>query len=229
MKKLAIGVALLALAACAGPQRPRYGEGVIDRALAGAPGMAQPTDIVATELAFARLAQEKGQWTAFRGYAADDAVMFVPESVNAKEWLKQQQNPPQSVTWQPHQVWMSCDGSLAVTKGAWQRGERVGYFTTVWQRQDDGGYKWVMDQGDVLAEPLVEPDFIRSIIAECAEPDIIVQMDGPTRQFEGRSDDRTLWWHVNVYDDFSRQLSVYVNSREGMQELLNLKIAASTD
>ena len=65
--------------------------------------------------AFARAAQEKGQWTAFREYAADDALMFVPQPVAAKDWLKKQANPAQAVTWQPYAVWSSCDGSLAVT------------------------------------------------------------------------------------------------------------------
>ncbi len=77
---------------------------------------ADPAKVIATELAFARAAQEKGQWTAFAEFAADDAVMFVPEQVNAKEWLKRQKNPPQAVRWQPHQVWSSCDGTLAVTR-----------------------------------------------------------------------------------------------------------------
>ena len=97
---------------------------------------ADASAVVAAELAFARAAQEKGQWTAFAEFAADDAVMFVPEPVNAQAWLKGRANPPQAVRWQPHQVWSSCDGSLAVTKGAWQRPDgSVGYFTTVWQRQ----------------------------------------------------------------------------------------------
>ena len=107
-------VASLLLTACAtGPSRRDYYETHVVRA--------NPSKVIATELAFARAAQEKGQWTAFAEYATDDAVMFVPEPVNAKDWLKRQVNPPRAVTWQPHQVWSSCDGTLAVTKGAWQR------------------------------------------------------------------------------------------------------------
>src|SRR5690606_35236327 len=94
---------------------------------------ASPGEVVAAELAFARLAQEKGQWTAFLGTSTSDAVMFVPQPVNAHEWLRRQSNPAEAVRWQPHQVWSSCDGTLAVTKGAWQRPDRsVGYFTTGW-------------------------------------------------------------------------------------------------
>src|SRR5690606_6301016 len=96
---------------------------------------ADPGKVIAAELAFARAALEKGQWTAFAEFAADDAVMFVPQPVDAGEWLRKQRDPAQAVRWQPHQVWSSCDGTLAVTKGAWQRPDAsVGYFTTVWQR-----------------------------------------------------------------------------------------------
>ena len=48
---------------------------------------ANPSAVIATELAFAREAREKGQWTAFRKFAAEDAVMFVPGAVAARPWL----------------------------------------------------------------------------------------------------------------------------------------------
>src|SRR5690348_1893902 len=46
--------------------------------------VANPADVVAAEQSFARAVQEKGQWTAFNEYAADNAVMFVPEAVKAR-------------------------------------------------------------------------------------------------------------------------------------------------
>lgn len=129
---------------------------------------ADPSKVIAAELAFARLAQEKGQWTAFAETSDGDAVMFVPEAVNAHDWLKGRANPPQAVRWQPHQVWSSCDGSLAVTKGAWQRPDgTVGYFTTVWERKRDGDYKWVLDQGDGLEQALAAPAMIGAAVAQC--------------------------------------------------------------
>src|SRR6478752_2391887 len=121
--------------------------------------VASPADIVAAEQAFGRAVQEKGQWTAFAEYAADNAVMFVPQAVKARDWLAGRANPPQGVRWQPHEVWMSCDGSLAVTRGAWQRPDgSVGYFTTVWTLADgQGEYRWILDQGDALTAPPEAP------------------------------------------------------------------------
>ena len=44
-----------------------------------------------------RDAQRIGQWTAFRKYADDDAVMFTPQAVWAHEFLKDSKDPPKSV------------------------------------------------------------------------------------------------------------------------------------
>ena len=46
-----------------------------------------PTAIDA-ERAFAADAQQRGQWTAFRATATEEAVMFVPQPVNAQAFLK---------------------------------------------------------------------------------------------------------------------------------------------
>ncbi|MGE3693528.1 MAG: hypothetical protein AB7F98_19300, partial [Novosphingobium sp.] len=182
---------------------------------------ANPSAVIAAETAFARLAQEKGQWTAFAETAARDAVMFEPRMVYAQEWLKDRPNPPVAVRWQPHRVWSSCDGSLIVSHGAWQRANGTGWFTTIWQRQKDGGYKWVLDHGDSLAQPLAEPEMISALIADCPErrrrPDgkppakrpkvrNLPPLD-PARR-EGKSDDGTLSWDVTVDAAGARSLSV---------------------
>ena len=180
---------------------------------------ANPSAVIAAEFAFARLAQDKGQWTAFRATAANDAVMFAPRMVRARDWLKGRADPPVAVKWQPHQVWSSCDGSLAITQGAWQRpNNTVGYFTTVWQRQRDGGYKWVFDHADVLASPLNAPEMISAKVATCpprrprssARPEASAPFDPAAR--DGRSDDGTLTWTVTAEPDgahnFSAELTV---------------------
>ncbi|HBM04334.1 MAG TPA: hypothetical protein DD369_01900, partial [Erythrobacter sp.] len=121
----AIALLALALAACtAGPgSRDRYA-----RLLTPA---ANPSKVVAAELELARAAQEDGQWSAFRDFSAGDAVLFVPEPVAARDWLQGRADPAAALQWQPHHIWSSCDGSLAVTRGAWQHPDGAqGEFTT---------------------------------------------------------------------------------------------------
>jgi hypothetical protein len=186
---------------------------------------ANPSAVVAAELAFARMAQEKGQWAAFRQFAADDALMFTPQPTQAKAWLKGRAEPPVAVKWQPYEVWMSCDGSLAVTKGAWQRPNGVGYFTTVWQRQKNGDYKWVLDQGDALKEPLPEPEMIAGLVADCSKPSP-PDIPAAAGRTVGWSNDGTLQWIVEVKPDNSRSFKVHRWTGSGYEEALRSDVAA---
>lgn len=187
------------------------------------PGHADPGAVVAAEIAFAQLAEKKGQWTAFRETATRDAVMFVPQMTYAQDWLKDRANPPQAVKWQPHQVWSSCDGTLAVTRGAWQQGDKAGYFTTVWQRQKNGRYKWVLDQAEELPMALDAPDMIVAKVADC--PPGYTGRRGPKIQdFKGKlppldpagrrgqSLDGTLGWEVAVAPSGARRFVVTMQS-----------------
>ena len=219
-------VASLLLTACATGPGPETRREFYERRVL----RANPSKVIATELAFARTAQEKGQWTAFAEFATDDATMFVPEPVNAKDWLKRQVNPPRAVTWQPHQVWSSCDGTLAVTKGAWQRPDgSVGYFTTVWERQRDGDYEWVMDQGDELAEPLEAPQMIGATTALCgSQPTPPAEMlAGPSDAINsGAARDGTLRWHVVSRPDGSRSVVASYWDGSGWQDAVRADVAA---
>lgn len=213
-------------------------------------GYANPSEVIATEIAFAQMAQEKGQWTAFASFATQDAVMFVPEMVYAQAWLKGRANPAAAVKWQPHAVWSSCDGSLAVSRGAWQEGGQTGWFTTVWQRQNDGLYRWVLDHGDGLAKPLPAPDMLAGHVADCPERAHRGEGPGPDRRDgrppkppkqkknaslplldpthrSGRSGDGTLSWDVTVAPDGARQLSVTWKKDGQEQTALVDRVAAA--
>lgn len=131
---------------------------------------AAPQSAVDAERAFNAAAQARGQWTAFREFAAPDAAMYVPQRVNAQEWLGDRKDPPRSVEWWPTESYVSCDGKLAVNTGGskWPDGSS-GYFTTLWMRQPDGSWKWTLDYGARLDVPRarVEQPAVRR--AECAK------------------------------------------------------------
>ncbi len=214
MKRAALALGLLVLAGTAqaedkrGPSRNSY---------------ANPSAVIAAELAFAQAAQDKGQWTAFAEAAAPDAVMFTPQMVYAQAWLKGRANPAQAVKWQPHEIWSSCDGSLMVSHGAWQGGKANGYFTTLWQRQKDGKYKWILDSGDALKQAEPAPEMIAGHVADCPERGLrpttapavkvgkgsakaLPPLDPKYRA--GKSDDGSLTWEVTVDPSGARNLSV---------------------
>lgn len=229
----------LALAACGGPGGGRPGPGGY-----GGPGgrlhpIAQPGQVVAAEVAFAQRAREKGQWSAFREYAAGDAIMFVPQVVNAQQWLKGRADPAEAVRWQPHEVWSSCDGSLSVSFGAWQRPDgATGWFTTAWVRQDKGGYRWTMDQGDTAAAPITAPDIIATHTAPCgprgkAGGQPMQQPSQPPPHSDapyGISRDGTLRWDVTVADDCARTVAVRMKQGDDWGEpVFSRSIAAPGD
>lgn len=171
-----------------------------------------PADAIEAERAFAADAQKSGQWTAFRKWAADDALMFTPEPVRVHDLLKDSKDPPVSVFWWPGRSYVSCDGKTAVNTGPWVRewGKSVGYFTTVWQRQADEGWKWSYDAGDTLQQARSEGGDIMPTKAACPLPDRPVATLPPplVRQGvkfgSGFSADRTLHWMWTVQPDGAR-------------------------
>lgn len=173
-----------------------------------------PSSVIAAEIAFSRLAQEKGQWTAFRGTADDDAVMFVPQQVSAKAWLKGRADPPASVKWSPSVVYVSCNGNLAASTGNWTRPDgAVGYFTTIWRRDKKGAWKWIADHGDTLAKAREVPEFLSGKVATCKRP---ARGEGPPQggpPAAGKDaplppPDESLLWSAQVAPDGGRRVTV---------------------
>lgn len=217
----ALTAVALVLTGCANaPARPR------ERPLAP-----NPSAIIAAELAFARLAQDKGQWTAFRETARDDAVMFVPRRVRAQDWLKGRADPPRAVRWQPHAVYASCDGSAGVTTGAWQDPSGAhGYFTTVWTRLRDGSFKWVLDHGVPLdGPPRAADEFITARQAVCGTRPPVALVAGAEGEdlAMGLSADQTLSWTSRVQADAARRITIRLWDGTAMQTVVDDVVPAA--
>lgn len=186
-----------------------------------------PSSVFAAELAFNRLAQQKGQWTAFRETAAEEAVMFVPQRVLAKQWLKGRADPPASVTWTPSTIYVSCDGNRAASTGNWKRPDgSVGYFTTIWQRDKKGGWKWIMDHGDKLVTARETPDYLTGKVATC-------KRGGPGGEMlsspPGKGDmpqDESLSWNADVATDGSRRVTVRMWNGTDYETVIDDKVTA---
>lgn len=201
---------------------------------------AAPTAVDA-ERAFAARAQQVGQWTAFREYAEPAAVMFNPQAVWAHEFLAGRKDPPRSVEWWPARSFVSCDGGTAVNTGPWHIRDRSlhGYFTTVWLRQKDGGWKWTVDGGDELKKPLPRPRKAAVRRASCrnlkaiaaayraeTQPTERIAGKPPADAGQGRSADGTLIWEWKVASDGARRFETKLWNGRGYQAVLDQQVAA---
>ncbi len=202
------------------------------------PQSANPSSIVATEMAFSREAGEKGENTAFRRYAAKDALVFRPQPVLFSEYSKGVKDSGSATKWQPHKVYMSCDGRTAIATGAWQTSDANGYFTTVWQwfpksRTDaaaqtqgvsgEGEWKWTLRHGDTLNKPMPRAEMIETKSASCkgrasaplSAPPVGAKMKA------GYSFDQSLQWNWVVTADGARNFSASVWNGTALEQVIS--------
>lgn len=142
-----VGFALTLTACAGGQQRRGPPPELINRVLVGAPGAAQPSTLVKTELAYARAARETGLYTAGLEFAAPGALLHGRNGTVSFEALANAvPNPAKATEWGTRTVVMSCDGALALTQGRFRDAEGfVGNYVTTWVRQSDNTYKWAYD------------------------------------------------------------------------------------
>ncbi len=120
---------------------------------------AELDSMVAAERAFARLSEEKGFKESFLAYIAEDGIMFRPMPVKAKQGLKERPDPPIKLTWRPSYAEISRSGDMGWTMGPWERRTQgsdeilYGHFVTVWKKQPDGKWLWVIDTGIAHDKP----------------------------------------------------------------------------
>jgi hypothetical protein len=190
---------------------------------------AAPT-AAAAERDFARAAQTDGQWTAFRRYATEDATMFAPQPVKTQAFLKDRRDPKVAIAWWAADSYVSCDRGHAANTGPWFiAAQRVsGYFSTIWAKQDDGGWKWLVDGGDSLTAARPAGDGPRIHKAACTgHPNDVVAVrfaNGETG--EGLSADRTLAWRWHVAPDGARSFDVWLWDGRRMLSVIADRIAA---
>ena len=116
-------------------------------------------EMVKTEQAFSKMAEEKPTQDAFLAFIADDGLLFRPGAVNGKKWMLEHPAPPTDkkplLAWQPSFAGMSASGDMGFTTGPWEfkgdvkdeKPSAYGHFVTVWKKQTDGTWKFVVDLG----------------------------------------------------------------------------------
>lgn len=130
--------------------------------IAAAPDKAKlKAELAKMEDAFSAMAQEKGILPAFEHFAAPD-VAFIdtdPRKYRGPEAVRQRMAataPGTKLTWSALFTDVSDDGTLGYNYGRYEvRGTgpdgaevvRGGFFLSIWKRQPDGSWKYVMDTG----------------------------------------------------------------------------------
>ncbi|RTQ48854.1 DUF4440 domain-containing protein [Hymenobacter gummosus] len=142
--------------------------------LAAAAQSAKPTTrtpvqaIAAAERAFAAQALQEGTKAAFLATMADSAVVFsrAEPALARSVWSGRPAATPTdpSLHWGPAAVGAAASGELGYSTGPWyiQRpdGQRVAYgqFFTIWARQPDGRFRWLLDNGISHPQPAGSPE-----------------------------------------------------------------------
>ena len=118
-------------------------------------------ELIKVEHAFNAMAQEKGLLAAFEYFAASD-VAFIdtdPRRFRGLAAVRERLGPDQpgvKLTWAPMYTDVSDDGTLGYNYGRYESRRtgpdgaeivRGGFFLTIWKRQPDGTWKYVMDTG----------------------------------------------------------------------------------
>lgn len=116
-------------------------------------------EMVKTEQAFSKMAEEKNTRDAFLAFIADDGLLFRPGAVNGKKWMLEHPVPPSDkkplLAWQPSFAGMAASGDLGFTTGPWEFKNDIkdekpagyGHFITVWKKQPESSWKFVVDLG----------------------------------------------------------------------------------
>src|SRR5690348_5507087 len=122
-------------------------------------GQSALLEMVKTEQSFSKMAEEQNTRDAFLAFIADDGLLFRPGAVNGKQWMQDHPVQPSDknplLAWQPAFAGISASGDMGFTTGPWEfKADRsdaqpsgFGDFVTVWKKQADGTWKFVVDLG----------------------------------------------------------------------------------
>lgn len=131
-------------------------------AAAAAPSAAESeAQLKQADTAFCALAAKSGIAAAFAAYAAPDCTFpdTQPEKLHGQDAVKERLTGTpdgMTLTWSPTFASASASGDLGYTWGRYEAKiptangtvTRTGHYTTIWRRQPNGDWKYVLDTGN---------------------------------------------------------------------------------
>lgn len=128
-----------------------------------------PAELVAVDRLFCQRSLEAGMKVAFVEYA-DSAVIKMEDGQPAirgiqnlqTQWADPRPDGPSPLVWEPQHADVSASGDLGFTYGYWRYPASTatgtdtlyyGNYVSIWKRQADGSWKYVLDTGTNTPKP----------------------------------------------------------------------------
>ncbi len=114
-------------------------------------------EIMKTDREFSENTQREGMKKAFIQYADSAVVLLRPgyfpiKGKDAFEYLQNINDSSFTLTWSPENAVMALSGDLGYTYGLYtyqtQDTTFQGTYVSIWQKQADGGWKYILDTGN---------------------------------------------------------------------------------
>ena len=125
-----------------------------------------PSELIATDKAFSRMSVEKGLNAAFIYYADDSVVKvrdgnfpLIGKDTMAKIYLSSP-DTGMILKWKPVKAEISQSDDLGYTFGEWELYRKAndttlyGNYISIWKKQPDGTWKYVLDAGSNTPKPV---------------------------------------------------------------------------
>lgn len=115
--------------------------------------------LISAEKSFSAAATKNGTNEAYLKYAANDAIVFRPNPINAKTFYATAPDM-KNLTWGADYARVARSGDLGFTSGSYtERGEKntYGHYLTVW-RVKDGRWEFILDLSTETNKPLVQKE-----------------------------------------------------------------------
>ena len=129
----------------------------------------EKASLLKADIEFSKYSENNGQIKAFIQYADDNATLMRPNSmpVNGKKEIEKlysgKSDSSYVLTWKPLFAEVAKSADIGYTYGTWlliaknedqKELNSEGTYATVWKKQGDGSWKWILDTGnDGLKKP----------------------------------------------------------------------------
>lgn len=116
-------------------------------------------EMIAAEISFSTLSQEKGTRNALMQYIDSNGVLLRPNTLplvgaDAVDFISQGNDTSYTMTWQPKGGSIAASGELGYTYGLYSVTPKnkdtviYGTYVNIWKKQADGTWKLLLDSGN---------------------------------------------------------------------------------